>query len=316
MEQDEKSFLEKLNKIFSRKTVLRHKSTTGTKGQKLVKVIYSSVGRSKGFTKVSNYLQQHGMQNRQAQRRILYASYDQMEHSPEISSGLDIVADEVCASNEHDEMFRLTCDDEDKKKIIESLLYDILNLKFNLWRWARNLCKYGDFGLVLQFDEEHGIYSFSSVPAWLFDRDEGIVNKNQPDEVTFKITGLGDFKSYQFIHFRLLGDIKYLPYGRSYLEPSRVIWKHMVTLEDSMMVYRITRAPERRVYFIDVGDIPPQEVGQYMENVKTQIKSDVNVDILNGNIDYRFTSMNAIEDYFIPTTSEKTSTRIDTLPGG
>lgn len=230
------------------------------------------------------------------------------------NSGLDLLADEVTATNEHGEMIQVICDDEDKKKIIESLYYDILNLDFNLWSWTRNLLKYGDFGLLLQFDEDHGIYSFTTVPAWLFDRDEG-TNQN-PDVVSFRITGLGEYKPYQFIHFRLLGDIRYLPYGRSYLEPSRVIWKHLITLEDSMLVYRITRAPERRVYFIDVGDISPDEVPAFMDNVKMQIKSDLNVDILTGNIDYRFTSMNAIQDFFIPTTSEKTSTRIETLPGG
>ncbi len=316
MNSDTKTFLQKLDKIFSRKTVLRHKSLSGSsKTRPLVKMTYSSVGKSKGFTKFANYLQQHGMQNRMAQRRLLYSTYDQMENSPEIAAALDICADEITAVDEQNEMIQVTCDDEDKKKVIESLLYDILNLNFNLWAWTRNLLKYGDFGLLLQFDEEHGVYSFTTVPAWLFDRNEG-TNRDTPDKVTFSITGLGEYETYNFIHFRLLNDIKYLPYGRSYLEPARVIWKHLVTLEDSMLVYRITRAPERRIYFIDVGEIPPDEVENYMNTVKMQIKSDINVDITTGNIDYRFTSLNPIEDYFIPTTSEKTSTRIETLPGG
>lgn len=233
----------------------------------------------------------------------------------ESNDGSKIFCHNCTTKDEQGDFLTIKSDDENIVIILESLFYDILNLEYNMWPWIRNLVKFGDFGLVLDLEENRGIVDYTTIPAWTFEREEG-TNKNDPKEIKFVVQDLGDFYNYEFIHFRLLNDIKYLPYGRSYIEPARISWKHMVTIEDAMLVYRITRAPERRIYFIDVGDLAPNEVEGFIHKVKNELKTDVDVEIISGNIDYRFTSMSPIEDYFIPTTGDKTSTRIETLPGG
>lgn len=123
------------------------------------------------------------------------------------------------------------------------------------------------------------------------------------------------FENWQIAHFRILGNDKYAPYGTSILEPARRIWRQLTLMEDAMMAYRVVRSSERRVFKIDVGAIPPQDVEQYMQKIVTQLKRNSVVDADTGRVDLRYNPMSIEEDYFIPVRAGSV-TDIQNLAGG
>ena len=102
----------------------------------------------------------------------------------------------------------------------------------------------------------------------------------------------------------------------SLLEPARRIWRQLMMMEDSMLVYRVVRSPERRVFYIDVGNVAPNDVPSYMEAVKQTMRSRDVVDRTNGRMDQRYNPLSIDEDYFIPVRGGQTGTKIETLAGG
>ena len=101
-------------------------------------------------------------------------------------------------------------------------------------------------------------------------------------------------------HFRILGNDKYAPYGTSVLEGARRIFRQLTLIEDAMMAYRIVRSPERRIFKIEVGNIPPQDVEQYVQRVMTQMKRNQVIDPDTGRVDLRYNPLSVEEDYFLP----------------
>jgi len=223
-----------------------------------------------------------------------------MEYMPEIATALDIYADEMTTSNEYDRLLNIDCKNHEIKTIIEALFYDVLNIEFNCFGWARSMCKYGDFFLYLDIDDTIGITSVIGMPKNEVERLEG-QDKSNPNYVQYQWNSAGmTFENWQIAHFRILGNDRYSPYGTSVLDPGRRIWRQLVLLEDAMIAYRVVRAPERRIFQIDVGNIPPQDVAQYMEKVKTEMKRNQLVDANTGRVDLRYNPLSLEEDYFIP----------------
>jgi len=244
-----------------------------------------------------------------------YMDFDQMEYMPEIASSLDIYADEMTTSSQIQEMLRIDCQNDEIKTILSSLYQNILNVDFNLFGWARSMCKYGDLFLYLDIDEEAGITNCIGLPAHEVERLEG-EDPTNPNYVQFQWNSGGmTFENWQLAHFRVLGNDKYTPYGTSVLEPARRIWRQLTLLEDAMMAYRIVRSPERRVFYIDVGNIAPQDVEQYMQRVMTQMKRNQVVDQQTGRVDLRYNPLSVEEDYFMPVRGDSSS-KIENLPGG
>ena len=237
---------------------------------------------------------------RNQNRAERYTDFEQMEYMPEIASALDIYADEMTTSNEYDKMLNIKCLNLEIKTILNSLFYEVLNLDFNAFGWARSMVKYGDFFLYLDIDEKMGVTSVIGLPNNEVERLEGQDSSN-PNYVQYQWNGAGmTFENWQVAHFRILGNDRHAPYGTSVLDPARRIWRQVVLLEDAMIAYRVVRAPERRVFKIDVGNIPPQEVAQYMEKVKTEMKRNQLVDAKTGRVDLRYNPLSLEEDYFIP----------------
>ena len=244
-----------------------------------------------------------------------YADFEQMEYTPEIASSLDIYADEMTTSNKIQPLLTIDCSNEEIKSALSILYHQVLNVDFNLFGWSRTMCKYGDFFLYLDIDEEAGIKSAIGLPAQEIERMEG-EDPTNPNYTQYQWNTAGiTFENWQVAHFRVLGHDKYAPYGSSVLEPVRRIWRQLNLVEDAMMSYRIVRAPERRVFYIDVGNIAPNDVEQYMQKVMTQMKRNQVVDSSTGRVDLRYNPMSVDEDYFLPVRGEST-TRIETLPGG
>ena len=266
----------------------------------------------------------------------LFADYEAMDTDAICASALDIVADECTLRNEQGEVLQIRSSDETIQKILYNLFYDVLNIEFNLWAWSRNMCKYGDFYLKLEISEKFGVYGVIPFSSYNILREEGY-DIHKPQSVRFKYdpsttatsplgyvlsTPLVDkegkgvyFDNYEMAHFRLLSDFNYLPYGRSYLEPGRKLYKQLVLMEDAMLIHRIVRAPEKRVFYVNVGNIPPNEVEGYMQKMINKMKKAPVVDPQTGQYNLRYNMQNVLEDFYIPVRGGDTTTKIDTTKG-
>ena len=252
----------------------------------------------------------------QSQRRNeRYVDFDQMEYMPEIASAMDIYADEMTTFSSLSPMLKIKCANEEIRAVLDILFDNILNLQYNLFGWARTMCKYGDFFLYLDIDEKFGVKSVIALPPPEIERLEGQDSTN-PNYVQYQWNSAAmTFENWQIAHFRILGHDKYAPYGTSILEPARRIWRQLTLAEDAMMAYRVVRSSERRVFKIDVGAIPPQDVEQYMEKIVTQLKRHSVINKDTGRVDLRYNPMSIEEDYFIPVRPGSV-TDIQNLAGG
>jgi hypothetical protein len=286
------------------------------------------------FTKLHRYganMPYNPTINYQTLRIQLYTDYEAMDTESIIASALDIIADESTLKNETGEVLQIRSSDENTQRILYNLFYDILNVEFNLWLWIRNMCKYGDFYLHLEIAEQFGIYSVVPLSVYDMVREEGNDPQN-PSKVTFRIDpsviaagginnrlkdkdGKIQFENYEIAHFRLLTDANYLPYGRSYIEPARKTYKQYVLMKDAMLLHRITRAPEKRVFSINVGNIPPHEVDGYMQKLVQKMKKTPYMDPQTGEYNLKYNMQNLMEDFYIPVRGNDTATKIDTIKG-
>ena len=249
------------------------------------------------------------------QRSERYMDFDQMEYMPELASSLDIYADEMTTFSALSPMLNIKCRNDEIKAVLNILYHNIMNLEHNLFGWCRTMCKYGDLILYLDIDDEMGIQSTISIPLQEMERLEGLDATN-PNYVQYQWNSAGmTFENWQVAHFRILGNDKYAPYGTSVLEPVRRIWRQLTLMEDAMMAYRIVRSSERKVFKIDVGAIPPQEVEQYMQNIVTKLKRHTIVNKDTGRIDLRYNPMSIEEDYYIPVRAGSV-TDIQSIAGG
>lgn len=270
--------------------------------------------------------------NYQTLRIQLYSDYEAMDTDPIIASTLDILADEATLKNDMGEVLAIKSSDENIQRVLYNLYYDVLNIEFNLWSWTRNMCKYGDFFLKLEVSEKFGVYNVLPYTVYNMVRYEG-QDPEEPSKVYFTIDpdGLASsadpnyipkanksiirLDNYEVAHFRLISDTNYLPYGRSHIEPARKIYKQLTLMEDAMLIHRIMRAPEKRMFYVNVGSIPPNEVEQFMQKTISTIKKTPYVDPQTGEYNLRFNMMNMMEDFYLPVRGGDTSTRIETTKG-
>jgi hypothetical protein len=260
------------------------------------------------------HLQSHYLANQNRAQR--YVDFEQMEYEVYLSAALDLVADEVTTCNSLQPLLNIKCVNEEIKTVLRTLFYDLLNIEANLFGWTRNLLKFGDMFLYLDVDEKRGIQSVIGLPSQEVERLEG-EDRTNPNYVQFQWnTGGITFENWQIAHFRLLGQDRYAPYGQSFLDPARRIWRQLSLMEDAMIAYRLVRAPERRVFYIDVGGINPNDVEEYMQRVMTTMKRTSIVDPDTGRIDLRYSPHSIEEDYFLPVRGGASASKIDTLSGG
>ena len=282
----------------------------------------------------SMYGQQNSI-NYQTLRPQLYSEYDAMDTDAIVASALDILADESTLKNDMGEVLQIRSADEDIQKILYNLFYDVLNIEFNLWPWTRNMCKYGDFFLKLEIAEKFGIYNVIPYTAYHIERQEGY-DKENPSSIRFRFAPEGVspasygyyqtpstnddstslfFDNYEMSHFRLLTDTNFLPYGRSYIEPARKLFKQYTLMEDAMLIHRIVRAPEKRIFYINVGNIAPAEVENFMQKTISKMKRTPHIDQDTGEYNLKYNMQNLLEDFYIPTRGNDSATKIDTLGG-
>lgn len=250
-------------------------------------------------------------------RMSRYSDFSEMEATPEIASALDIYAEETVSPGSDGKVLHIYSDNRKIQDLLENLFYDTLNIEFNLVMWVRNLVKYGDFFLFNDISPEYGVINVIPISISEIEREEGFDPKD-PMAVRYRWITQGNqmLENWQISHFRLLGNDAFLPYGSSVLEAARRIWRQLILIEDAMLVYRVIRAPERRVFYIDVGNVPPEEVANYLEQAQTSLKRNPIVDKSTGKMDLRYNPMAVDQDYFLPVRGGETGTKIDTLAGG
>ena len=275
--------------------------------------------------------------NWQYLRTMVYSDYDNMDYDAIVASALDIISDESTLKNDIGEVLHIKSNNEDIQQILYNLFYDVLNIEFNLWSWIRQMCKYGDFFLKMEIAEKYGVYNVIPYTAYHIERQENY-DPEHPNAVRFRYSPEGIyaggsgyygvpntfdkdkengiyFDNYEMAHFRLLTDVNYLPYGRSYLEPARRIFKQYTLMEDAMLIHRISRSPDRRIFYINVGSIPPNEVENFMQKTISTMKRTPLMDSKTGDYNQKYNMQNLLEDFYIPIRGNDTSTKIETTPG-
>lgn len=318
----EKSLYGRLKKLFSTDVIVRN---IGGKKLKVVDTDGIQRGTDKNSLrdKFNRVRSTSAMSNRdmnmsyQASRLELFRDYDVMDNDSIIAAALDVYADESTTKNEMGDILTIRCDDENIKQILHNLFYDILNIDFNLWSWTRGMCKYGDHYLKLDITPEYGIFNVAPISSYEMNRVENS-DPNNPNYVKFQHEGAfggGEYENYEVAHFRLISDANFLPYGKSMIEGARRVWKQLSLMEDGMLIHRIMRAPEKRVFKVDVGNIPPAEVDTYMEKMMAKIKKIPYIDERTGDYNLRFNLQNMVEDFYLPVRGGDSGTSIDTLSG-
>ena len=325
-DNNKNTFFGRLRRLFSTQTVVRNA------GGKRLRVI--DTDRSQAYKGATNFLTDrytrlhHGTSNQygynqqqqfMAARLSLFADYEEMDNDPIIASALDVYADESTMKNEFDQVLKINSDDANIKKILHNLFYDILNIEFNLWPWCRNMCKYGDFFLKLDIAEDYGIVGVNPISAYEIERFDGDAEETNEVKFTMQTQGLNnapdEYKAYEVAHFRLLSDSNYLPYGKAMIENARKTWKSLSLMEDAMLVHRIMRAPEKRIFQIDIGNIPPNEVDNYMQQIINKMKKTPLIDPNTGEYNLKYNLQNVTEDFYLPVRGGDSGTSIDTVAG-
>ena len=341
----DKGLFTRLQRLFSSDVVIRnvggnqlktidtdHIQTSGEFATNSLMDRYRGVYQNPSST--SLYGAQFNM-NYQYMRTMLYSDYDVMDTDAIVASALDIVADECTLKNDMGEVLQIKSSDEDIQKILYNLFYDVLNIEFNLWSWTRQMCKYGDFFLKLEISEKFGVYNVIPYSAYHIERQENFDPEN-PSKVIFNYNPDGfyggsssgyynvpnqqnanmvTFDNYEVAHFRLLSDMNYLPYGRSYIEPGRKLYKQYALMEDAMLIHRIVRAPEKRIFKINVGSIPPNEVENFMQKTISTLKRTPYMDEKTGEYNLKYNMQNLLEDFYLPVRGNDQATQIETTPG-
>ena len=312
-----KKLLRGLKRLFSTDVVVRN---VGGKKLKVVdtdNIQHSSKTKDRYgrmHTLYSDYASKYNNIGFQTARLELFSDYDTMENDPIIASALDIYADECTTRSEFGDVLRITSHDSNIKGILENLFYEILNVEFNLWGWTRNMCKYGDFYLNLEIQPEYGVLNVRPISTYEISRIEDL-DPERPNYVMFKQEGSSNetYENYEIAHFRMLGDSNFLPYGKSVIEPARRTWKQLQLMEDAMLIHRVMRAPEKRMFYIDIGNIPPNEVDNFMQKAINKMKKVPFVDEKTGDYNLKFNLQNMTEDFFMPVRGGDSGTRIENL---
>lgn len=325
----DKTIFGRLQKLFSTNTIIR-RTKDGVKVIDTDEYQSMTTNLVDRFMKLKTPSYAGGMlesaMSYQQVRADLFRDYDSMDHDPILSSALDIYADESTTKNEHGDILKIHCADENIKQILHNLFYDILNVEFTLWPWTRNLVKYGDFFVQLEIAPELGIVNVIPMSVYEVTRIENFDIDN-PQRVKFiyapytnpyggsHAVNKKEYENYEIAHFRLHSDSNFLPYGKSMIEGARRVWKQLTLMEDAMLIHRIMRAPEKRIFKIDVGNIPPNEVDNYMQRIINSSKKTPFVDEKTGDYNLKYNMQNLIEDYYLPVRGSDSGTMIDTLKG-
>lgn len=261
------------------------------------------------------------------QVRIMYRDADLMDCWPEIGSALDIYSEEATVLNKKNKMLNISSKSNRIVSVLEDLFENRLDIHIMLPMIARSLCKYGNEFMFLNIDGNDGVKGWRELPVHEMRRVEngmfnlyagyGSASTNlKPDETKFIWEGQNEstpFKMWQVAHFRLIKDSLLLPYGVSILNKARRHWRMLSMMEDAMLLYRLERSIERRIFKVNVGLIDDADVPQFLQDFMTNVKRAPVIDPQTGQMDLRKNFLDVSADYVIPVRSGQDPTSIETL---
>lgn len=265
----------------------------------------------------------------QISRSQLYIDYEAMDTDAICARALDILSEEAVQRSEIGEVLSVRSSNENIQDELYNLFYNVLNIEFNLPAWIRSMCKYGDAFLKLDVQEELGVFNTERLSVYSMIREEGL-DPNNKSYIRFiqdpiAVSGGANsststrnknvFENFEVAHFRLQTDDNYLPLGRSWFEPGRKTFKQYILLKDAAILHRVMRAPEKRIFYYNVGNIPANEVDAFMQKQVNNSKKTPLIDPTTGQYNLKYNMMNMIEDFHIPVRNNDTTTRIDTAKG-
>ena len=265
--------------------------------------------------------------------KLMYRDADLMDSFPEIGAALDIDAEESCLNGEKGQIVNVYSKSDRIKAILEDLFVNRLNLQVTAPMIIRGMCKYGNQFMMLDVDNKLGIKGWRQLPVFNVERlENGIQNpygsgqslavnnkEYDSDDFATKFVWIDEnnsqvpFRDWQIGHFRLLTNSMCLPYGTSYLNAARRHWRMLSLMEDMMLIYRLERSIERRVYKIYVGAIDDADVQAYVEQIANNFKRTPIIDPMTGQVDLRKNILSVDQDIFIPVRDQNAPTPIDTL---
>ena len=265
--------------------------------------------------------------------KLMYRDADLMDAFPEIGAALDIVSEESTITNDKGMIVNVYSKSDRIKSILEDLFVNRLNIQLTGQMIIRAMCKYGNQFMLLDVDNKNGVKGWKQMPVFNMERIENGIQNPYGAGASIAVNGITKddadmstqfiwldannsqipFRDWQIAHFRLLTNSLYLPYGVSYLNAARRHWRMLSLMEDMMLIYRLERSIERRVYKIFVGAIDDADVQAYVERIANEFKRTPIVDPMTGQIDLRKNILSVDQDIFIPVRDENAPTPIDTL---
>ena len=330
MSQVDKSIFGRLKRLFSRDVII---TAVGNNRLKVVDInklqaqgklesnyLYS---RYNGIYQSGQFATTNTLNSGMVLKNALYQDYDLMDTDAIVSSALDIYADEATLKNIEGDVLKISSTDEDIKRILHNLFYDVMNVEFNLWGWIRTMCKYGDSYIFLQMAEQFGVTNVLPLSPYHTQRVEDYENRDIKyyyDEQSYGTYQRGQqarktLENFEVLQFRLLSDMNYLPLGRSVLEGGRKTWKALQMSEEAMLIHRIMRSPQKRSFFVDVGQLPAQDIPAFMQQFISTVKRTPHVDPQTGEYNMKFNLMSLLEDFYIPVRGNNSGMRIETTEG-
>ena len=321
----ESKFFDRLERMFSASIILRK---SGTKQLKVFDIgdkqnTYQNLATNfftDRFTRLyqaKRHYQTARVSPFLQQRLRLYQDYELMDQDSIVSSAFDIYADESTTANSLGEILTIKTSNEQVKDVLHNLYYDILNIDYTGWQAIRNMLKYGDCYWLLHIVEGLGIINYTPLSVYDVVREEA-PNGDGSSDVRFMyegIDGKGEYSEYEVAHFRHASDTNFFPYGKSIAEAGRREWKKLQLMEDAMLIHRVMRAPEKRVFKVDVGSVPPEEIDMFMNSIMSQIRKSPLVDPQTGDYNLEYNMMNMTEDFWLPVRGGDSGTQIESLGG-
>lgn len=283
--------------------------------------------------KRAQYETQNNALANQTEVQMMYREADMMDLFPEIGAALDIYMEEATYVKPNGMMINVISKSERIKSILEDLIYNRLSCNTIFPMVTRSTVKYGNTFMLLNITDDNGIVGWKQLPVYEMQRFENgmdnpysagfasVANIDVDKEDSTKFVWVGKneyipYRNWQIAHFRLLYDSLYLPYGVSALNKARRHWRMLSMMEDMMLMYRLERSVERRVFKVNVGAIDEEDVPAYMDEIANNFKRTPVIDPMTGQLDLRKNIMTQMDDFFIPVRDPSEPNPIETLSAG
>lgn len=263
-----------------------------------------------------------------------YADGENMNEYPETRAAHEYFSQDSTQPNSKGKTIWVHSPDDALKGMANDMLQKRIRIEDKIYPIAYNLCMYGNAFEEVMAVKDRGVVDLAQLPPPTMrriEREDGALVGFAQD-VTMKLTTdmadllkrsrqndwpdhVATFRSWQVIHWRYRPTSRMSPYGYSVTDGARWIWKRLVMMEDAMLIYKLTRAPARFVWYVDVGQRPDDEVESILRQAKMSVKKKKFVDPRKNQINMRFNPLANDEDIFLAMRNGQELTRVDILQG-